>query len=135
MYVSIMNLLFSVFVCWLFCVLCLYICKFSQIFIMVPLCGICFISVILVMSGNSCPVFIACVAKLKLYISRYCMRLGVQNNVFSAVFLFVQCNIYCNLDIQFSIHHWLYTKLEIGFLDVYKRQPLTPNQMIPLKKV
>ena len=26
---------------------------------MVPLCGICFINVTLVMSGNSCPVFIA----------------------------------------------------------------------------
>ena len=47
----------------LFCVLCLYICKFSQMFIMVPLCGICFISDTLVMSGYSCPVFIACVAK------------------------------------------------------------------------
>ena len=30
--------------------------------------GIFFISVTLVMSGNSCPVFIACVAKLDLYI-------------------------------------------------------------------
>ena len=29
----------------LFCVLCLYTCKFSQMFIMVPLCGMCFISV------------------------------------------------------------------------------------------
>ena len=36
----------------LFSVLCLYICKFSHMFIMVPLCGICFISVALVMSGN-----------------------------------------------------------------------------------
>ena len=49
-------------------VLGLYICKFSQMFIMVPLCGMCFINVMLVMSGNSCPVFIACVAKLYLYI-------------------------------------------------------------------
>ena len=40
-------------------------------FIMVPLCGICFINVTLVMSGNSCPVFIACVAKLDLYISGF----------------------------------------------------------------
>ena len=39
----------------------------------------CFISVMLVMSGNSWPVFIACVAKLDLYISVFCMRLGVQN--------------------------------------------------------
>ena len=55
----------------LFCVLCLYVGKFSQMFIIVPLCGICFISVTLVMSGNSCHLFIACVAKLDLYISGF----------------------------------------------------------------
>ena len=43
----------------------------SYMFIMVPLCGMCFISVMVVMSGNSCPVFIACMAKLDFCISGF----------------------------------------------------------------
>lgn len=41
----------------------IYICEFSKIFMIAVLCGTFITSVILIMSGNSCPMFTACIAR------------------------------------------------------------------------
>ena len=47
-------------------------------------------------------------------------RLGVQNNVFSAIFLFVLCNIYCNLGIQLCMYRYNTTSMR-GFMPKHKK--------------
>lgn len=50
---------------WLISSLCLYMCKLSRMFIIIPLYTMCFKSATLLMSGNACSAFVACNASLR----------------------------------------------------------------------
>lgn len=65
--------------------LCLNICKFSRTF---ELCGVCFNSIVLLMSDNSYPVFIAYFAGLHLFMFGFLKALNVLNSVIYSLFLF-----------------------------------------------
>lgn len=55
--------------------------------ITVPLCGICFISVVSLISENVCPIFMACVAKLNLEMSVFSYALKCPKWRFCSFFL------------------------------------------------
>ena len=76
-------------------------------FMMVPLDGMCFIKVTLWMFGNSCPVLIACVARLDLQMFGFLYAFKCSEYRFFTVFLFGPHKIYYNLCILFYKFHYL----------------------------